>query len=247
MNNFDFDNNNNAQGIFSRAVPRANIEVRPLMRLVYAWMMVGLLTTAVISFFVSQSLPAVENISPWILPIFLLQLGLVIGISWGFNKINATVAGILFFIYAAANGLFLGVVFFAYIQAGQSMAITNAFLTTAGLFGAMTVVGYTTKVDLSKFGSFLMMGVIGLFIAMIVNMFLGSSMLDLIISVIGVLIFTGLTAYDTQRIKEMAEQMAYSEDKNMISKLAIMGALKLYLDFINLFLFLLRLFGGGRD
>ncbi len=252
MNNFNFDSGNNAEGAFAQQgwMPKVNIDVRPLMRTVYMWMMFGLLTTAGISAFVAmQPLQTIAQISNLWLPIVILQLALVMGISWGFNKLSPTVAGILFFAYAALNGLMFGVLFFVYISAGQSMAIANAFLTTAGLFGAMTVVGYTTKVDLSKFGSFLMMGVIGLFIAMIVNWFLGSSMLDLIISVVGVLIFTALTAYDTQRIKEMAAQMAYAGggQSQLAAKLAIMGALKLYLDFINIFLFLLRLFGGGRD
>ncbi|MGJ3237316.1 MAG: Bax inhibitor-1/YccA family protein [Anaerolineae bacterium] len=250
MNNFDF-NNNNGEGIFSqRSMPLVDIDVRPLMRTVYLWMMFGLLTTALISWFIAaQPLQVIAQISNLWLPIVILQLGLVIGISWGFNKLSSTVAGGLFFLYAALNGVMFGVLFFAYIAQGQSMAIANAFLTTAGLFGTMTVVGYTTKVDLSKWGSFLMMGVIGLFIAIIVNMFLGSSMLDFIISVVGVLIFTALTAYDTQRIKEMAANMVMqgSSQSELASKLAIMGALKLYLDFINIFLFLLRLFGGGRD
>lgn len=249
MNNFDFGNNNNAEGVFAQQnwKPLVNIDVRPLMRSVYMWMVFGLLTTAAISFFVAQSPVMVTQASQFMLPTILLQLGLVMGISWGFNKLSPLVAGLLFFVYAALNGVLFGVIFFAYIAQGQSMAIANAFLTTAGLFGAMTVVGYTTKVDLSKWGSFLMMGVIGLFIAMIVNMFLGSSVMDFIISVIGVLVFTALTAYDTQRIKEMAASMSANSDKNLASKLAIMGALKLYLDFINIFLFLLRLFGGGRD
>lgn len=250
MNNFDFDNNNNAEGVFSQQdwMPKVkvDIDVRPLMRSVYMWMVFGLLTTAAISFFVAQSPVMVTQASQFLLPTIVLQLGLVMGISWGFNKLSPIAAGALFFVYAALNGVLFGVIFFSYIAAGQSMAIANAFLTTAGLFGTMTVVGYTTKVDLSKWGSFLMMGVIGLFIAMIVNMFLGSSIMDFVISVIGVLVFTALTAYDTQRIKEMAESMSNSNDKNLASKLAIMGALKLYLDFINIFLFLLRLFGGRR-
>ncbi|GAB5494075.1 MAG: Bax inhibitor-1/YccA family protein [Phototrophicaceae bacterium] len=249
MNNFDFNNNNNAEGVFSqqKRKPLVDVDIQPLMRTVYAWMVLGLLTTAVISFFVSQSPVMVQQASQFMMPTILLQLGLVMGISWGFNKLNPVAAGLLFFLYAALNGVMFGVIFFAYIAVGEGMAIANAFLTTAGLFGTMTVIGYTTKTDLSKWGTFLMMGVIGLFIAMIVNMFLGSGIMDFVISVIGVLIFTALTAYDTQRIKEMAQQMAGNSDKNLASKLAIMGALKLYLDFINIFLFLLRLFGGGRD
>lgn len=252
MNNFNFDNNNNAEGVFEQQdawIPSVQIDIRPLMRSVYLWMMFGLLTTAGISAVVAmQPIETLIQISSLWMPIIFLQLGMVMAISWGFNKLSPAVAGVLFFAYAALNGVMFGVLFFTYISAGQGMAIANAFLTTAGLFGAMTVVGYTTKVDLSKFGSFLMMGVIGLFIAMIVNMFLGSNIMDLIISVVGVLIFTALTAYDTQRIKEMATQMAMQggSQSELAAKLAIMGALKLYLDFINIFLFLLRLFAGRR-
>lgn len=251
MSNYNFETMNE-DAFFDKAKnwTPASIDIRPLMRTVYLWMMFGLLTTAGISAYVA-SLPieAIAQLSGFMMPIILLQLGLVIGINWGFNKLSPALAAILFFAYAALNGLLFGVIFFAYIEAGQSMAIANAFITTAGLFGTMTVIGYTTKVDLSKYGSFLMMAVIGLFIAIIVNMFLGSSMLDLIISVIGVLVFTALTAYDTQRIKEMAQSLVAQgqSQSDMAAKLAIMGALKLYLDFINLFLFLLRLFGGGRD
>ena len=147
-------------------------------------------------------------------------------------------AAILFFAYAALNGLLFGVIFFSYIAAGQSMAIANAFITTAGLFGTMTVIGYTTKVDLSKYGSFLMMAVIGLFIAILVNMFLGSSVLDLVISVIGVLVFVGLTAYDTQKIKQLGQ--AGFADGESRHKAAIIGALRLYLDFINLFMIIME-------
>lgn len=245
MNNYSFDNHrdNTFQNVFSDIT----VEMQPLMRQVYMWMFAGLLATAAIAFVVSQNVQFVGMASQWWLAIVILQVGLVLGISWGFNRINATVAIGLFFLYAVLNGLMFGVLFFAYIAQGQSMAIANAFLTTAGLFGTMSVIGYTTKVDLSKFGTYLMMAVVGIFIASIVNMFLGSGMVDLIISVVGVLVFTGLTAYDTQHIKRMAAQMAYSDDRALLSKLAIMGALKLYLDFINLFMFLLRLMGGGRD
>ncbi|MEM9953762.1 MAG: Bax inhibitor-1/YccA family protein [Chloroflexota bacterium] len=252
MNDFNFNNSNDGQGVVVDAPwkSQSNIDISALMRTVYMWMVFGLLTTAGVAAFVAaQPIEFIAGVSQWWLGIVLLQLGLVLGINFGFNKLSPTMAGGLFFLYAAVNGLLFGVIFFTYIAQGQSMAIANAFLTTSALFGAMTIVGFTTKVDLSKFGTFLMMGVIGLFIAIVVNMFLGSSMLDLVISVAGVLIFTALTAYDTQQIKEMAQSMVYygQSQSEMAAKLSIMGALKLYLDFINLFLFLLRLFGGGRD
>jgi uncharacterized protein len=242
MNNYDFDNS--VSSPFGKALPQ--VDMRPLMRAVYLWMVFGLLTTAAVSAYVTTSIVAVRQISQWYMPLIILEFVIVLGISWAINRISPVVAGFLFFLYSAINGLVFGVIFYAYIAQGESMAIANAFLTTAGLFGTMTVIGYTTKTDLTKWGSFLMMGVIGLVIASVVNWFLGSSMLDFIISVVGVLIFTGLTAYDTQRIKVMAEQAQYNSDQNTVAKLAIMGALTLYLDFINIFLFLLRLFGGGR-
>jgi FtsH-binding integral membrane protein len=238
MDNYNFSQNP------SYSLPQ--IEVRPLMRAVYLWMMFGLLTTAAVAFFVTSSVEAVVTISRWYMPLIILELVIVFGLSWAINKISPTVAGLLFFLYAAINGLVFGVVFFAYIQNGQGMAITNAFLTTAGLFGTMSVIGYTTKVDLTKFSTFFMMALIGLFIAMIVNMFLGSGPLDFAISVFGVLLFTALTAYDTQRIKNMAYEFQHSADQATLGRLSIMGALQLYLDFINIFIFLLRLFGGGR-
>jgi len=148
----------------------------------------------------------------------------------------------MFFVYAALNGFTLSGIFLVYT--GQS--ITAAFVATAAMFGAMTIVGFTTAIDLTRFGSFLIMGVIGLLIAMLVNLFLASSGLGLLISVVGVLIFTGLTAYDTQRIKAMAARPHLQEDGSLAMKLSIIGALALYLDFVNMFLFLLRLL-GSRD
>jgi uncharacterized protein len=242
---FNSSNQSNAsQAVFAPA--RADIDVRPLMRMVYMWMVLGLLTTAGISAYIASSMEtvvAVANAFPFII---IAQFALVMGLSWGISKMSPVVAAVLFFVYAAMNGLTFGVMFFAYISQGSGAAITNAFLTTAGLFGAMTVIGFTTKTDLTKWGSFLMMALIGLVIAMIVNIFLGSSMLDYVISVIGVLIFTALTAWDTQRIKEMAMLPEFSEYGDNLTRFAIIGALQLYLDFINIFIFLLRLFAGGN-
>lgn len=225
---------------------RALSDIRPLMRLVYLWMSFGLLTTAIVSGIVASSVEFVTVAADFWVVISISQIAMVIGLSWLLNKLSPAIAGLLFFAYSALTGVTFGVIFYALIADGQGAAISNAFLTTAGVFGAMTVVGYTTKVDLSKMGAFLMMALFGLIIAMIVNLFLGSSMLDLIISVIGVLVFTGLTAWDTQRIKEMSYQAEYQEHSDSFSKMAIMGALMLYLDFINLFIFLLRLF-SSRD
>lgn len=231
----------------ARTTSLPQVEFRPLMRLVYLWMGLGLLTTAVVSFFVASNTGLIEGIGgAWILIVF-LQLGLVMGLSWGIRRMSPNLATILFFVYAAANGLTFGVMFWALMEAGQAMAIANAFFTTAGLFGVMTVIGFTTRVDLSRYSSYFMMALIGLVIAMVVNIFLGSSALDFIISVVGVLVFTALTAWDTQKLKEMAQDPELQEHSDSLVKLSILGALTLYLDFINLFLFLLRLFAGGRD
>jgi len=247
MNNSNW-NNNNAGG-FSFLQDRAQplMDVRPLMRLVYLWMGLGLLVTAGVSFIVLNTEALLSVAASIWLPLIIVQFVIVFAMMWAMRRTTPTIVTGLFLLYAALEGLIFGVIFYALIQGGQASAITNAFLTTAGLFGAMTVIGYTTKVDLTKFGAFFMMALIGLVIAMVVNIFLGSTALDFIISVVGVLLFTGLTAYDTQKIKNLAYQEEFQEYGNETAKLAIMGAFTLYLDFINLFIFLLRLFAGGRE
>lgn len=248
MNNFNWDDN---QSGAAQSVPQqfagANISVQPLLRLVYMWMGLGLLVTGVVSFVIASDVNLVMGVSNFWLPLVIGQLALVFGLSWAIGRISAPVATALFFVYAALNGLMFGAIFFAYISAGNGYAIANAFFTTAGLFGVMTVVGFTTKVDLSKYSTFFMMALIGLVIAMVVNFFLQSTMVEYIISIAGVLIFTALTAWDTQKIKNLAMLPEYQSYNDSMRKLAVMGALTLYLDFINLFLFLLRLFAGGRD
>jgi uncharacterized protein len=173
----------------------------------------------------------------WIL--VLAPLGLVFFLSFGINRLSAGAALGVFFIYAGLLGLSLSSIFLAYT--GQS--ITRVFFISAASFGALGLYGYTTQRDLTGVGSFMFMGLIGIIIASLVNIFLKSSGLDWAISVIGVVIFAGLTAYDTQRIKEMYDPM---NDGTVAGRKAVMGALSLYLDFINLFLMLLRLFGDRR-
>ncbi|GAB4257180.1 MAG: Bax inhibitor-1/YccA family protein [Vicingaceae bacterium] len=168
-------------------------------------------------------------------------IGLVLLMSFRFNKMSAIGLMSVFVIYSILMGMSLSTIFLVYSGA----SIFKTFLVTAGTFGIMAVLGYTTKTDLTKFGSILIMGVIGLIIASIVNMIWYSTTMDLIISLIGVLIFTGLTAYDVQKLKQIGEGVTYGSEP--ASKLAIMGALSLYLDFINLFLFLLRFLGNNRD
>jgi FtsH-binding integral membrane protein len=176
---------------------------------------------------------------PATIVLFLGTLGLVILISWRIDKLQPTTALALFMLYAGVLGLMLSSIFLAYTGA----SITRVFFISAASFGALSLYGYTTQRDLSPIGSFLIMGLIGLLIAMVVNIFLKSSGLDFVISAAGVLIFAGLTAWDTQKIKEMYDP---NEDGTATGRKSVMGALTLYLDFINLFLFMLRLFGDRR-
>jgi uncharacterized protein len=178
------------------------------------------------------------NILGWV--VLLAPLGIVITMGAAFHRLSFGAITALFIGYAAITGLSLSTIFLAY----DLGTIGKVFFITSGLFITMAVLGYTTKTDLTKLGSMLMMALIGLIIASLVNMFMKSSAFDYIISCIGVLIFTGLTAYDTQKLKRIGSGVEYGSA--MAGKLAIMGALSLYLDFLNLFLFLLRIFGGGN-
>ncbi|WP_164658057.1 Bax inhibitor-1/YccA family protein [Tropicibacter sp. Alg240-R139] len=164
----------------------------------------------------------------------------IFGFSAGINRLSASAAQLVFYVFAAVMGLSISSIFLVFT--GQS--IIQVFLITSIAFAGLSLVGYTTKKDLSAMGTFLIMGVIGLIVASIVNIFLGSSIVTLAISALGVLIFAGLTAYDTQQIKNTYLQMAHSGDQEWLGKAAIMGALSLYLDFINMFMFLLQLFGN---
>lgn len=172
--------------------------------------------------------------------IMLAPLAFILAMNFGFNKMSFTTLLTVFLGYAAVMGMSMSFIFLVYDPA----VITKVFLITAGLFGAMAFIGYTTKTDLTKFGGILMMAVIGIVIASVVNMFMKSSQMDYIISCVGVLVFTGLTAYDVQKIKRIGAGVEFGTAE--ASKLALMGALSLYLDFVNLFMFLLRVF-ARRD
>ena len=211
---------------------------------VFNWMAAGLGITGVVAYFTAVSGLAVRIInSPFFLILALGTLGLVFFLSARIDKIQASTASALFVGYSVLNGLFFSTIFLRYT--GSSIAST--FVITAGMFGAMAVYGLVTKRDLSGWGSFLFMGLIGIIIATIVNIFLKSPGVYWVTSMIGVLIFTGLTAYDVQKIKRMGEEGIMAQGREAITKGSIMGALALYLDFINLFLMLLRFFGGSRD
>jgi FtsH-binding integral membrane protein len=175
----------------------------------------------------------------WIL--MLAPLAFVMIISFGFNKLSFPALLVIFLAYAATMGLSLSAIFVIF----ELGVIFKVFLITAGLFGTMAVLGYTTKTDLTAFGGILTMALIGIVIASLVNMFMGSETMDYIISCIGVLVFTGLTAYDVQKIKRIGAGVEYGTAT--ASKLALMGALSLYLDFVNLFIFLLRIFGRSSE
>lgn len=211
---------------------------------VFNWMAVGLGLTGVVAWFTASSGLAMQLVaSPLFMILLFAELGLVFYLSARIDKIQAGTATGLFIGYAVLNGLTLSMIFLAYTQS----SIAATFFITAGMFGAMAVYGLVTKRDLSAWGSFLFMGVIGIVIASVVNIFLKSSSLYWAISLIGVFVFVALTAYDVQKIKTIGEQGIMEQGEEMVRKGAIMGALALYLDFINLFLMLLRFFGGSRD
>ncbi len=211
---------------------------------VFNWMAIGLVLTAVIAQVMFESGLVMRVVSsPIFFVLIIFELGLVFFLSARIQKIQAGSATMLFVAYSILNGVTLSVIFLAYTKT----SIASTFLITAGMFGAMAIYGMVTKRDLSGFGSFLMMGLVGIILASIVNIFLHSSSLYWVISLLGVFIFTGLTAYDVQKIKTMGEQGILEQGPDAVKKGAIMGALALYLDFINLFLMLLRFFGASRD
>lgn len=214
------------------------------IRRVYNWMCIGLATTAVVALFTASSQTMLQIIfgTPMVFfGLIIAELGLVIALSAAINRLQASTAALLFFIYSALNGLTLSAIFLAYTQA----SIASTFFITAGTFAAMSIYGYSTKRDLTSWGSFLFMGLIGVVIASVVNIFLHSPAVYWLITIAGVIVFVGLTAYDTQKIKEMAHRGF--ADSEMERKGAVIGALRLYLDFINLFLLLLRIFDNRRS
>lgn len=218
-------------------------QVTAVMRKVYVRMFIGLLISAFVALGVASSPAALQFIygNSWVYwGMFIAMLVMAIVIPVRLFKMSSVTAMGLFFLFSALMGASLSSIFIVY----EIGTITETFFITAGVFGAMSVYGYFTKTDLSKMGSFMMMALFGLIIAVVVNIFLKSDTMGWIISIVGVLIFVGLTAWDTQQVRRMAAANLAPE---MTDKLATMGAMTLYLDFINLFLFLLRIFGGGRD
>src|SRR5215831_5930162 len=218
-----------------------DVGLRDYMLRVYNYMASGLALTGIVAYVAAHSgFYASIAGTPLIWLVMLAPLGLVFLMSYGIQRMQASTAQMVFWLYARLMGLSLAMVFLVFT--GTSVA--RVFFITAGTFGAMSLYGYTTQRDLSQFGAFLFMGLIGIIIAGLVNIFIGSTAVQFAISVIGVIVFTGLTAYDTQQIKEMYYE---ADGYEMASKKAIMGALRLYLDFINLFMMLLQLLGTRRD
>jgi FtsH-binding integral membrane protein len=232
-------------GTQTMTVDRARQEASTVfLAKVFNWMAVGLAVTGGIAFFTAQTGLAITLVSsPLFFILVLAELGMVFYLSARIDKIQPGTATGLFLGYSVLNGLTLSTIFLAYTRA----SIGGTFLIAAGMFAAMAVYGLVTKRDLSGFGSFLFMGLIGIILASLVNLFLKSSGLSWMISGVGVLVFVGLTAYDVQKIKTIGEQGIMEQGEVAIHRSAIIGALALYLDFINLFLMLLRFFGGSRD
>jgi FtsH-binding integral membrane protein len=224
---------------------RADIDVglRDYMLRIYNYMASGLALTGIVAYVAAYSgFYAAIARTPLIYLVMLAPLGFVMALSYGVQRMQASTVQALFWLFSGVMGLSLSAIFLVFTGA----SIARVFFITAGTFAAMSLYGYTTRRDLSQFGSFLIMGLIGIIIASLVNIFLASSALQFAISVIGVIVFVGLTAYDTQRIKEMYFEYQYA-DGQVASKTAIMGALSLYLDFINLFMMLMQLLGTRRD
>ena len=215
---------------------------------VFSWMFLALIITAATAYFFASDPALVGSLINtqtggmstlgWV--VMLAPLGFVLLMSFGFNKLSAGTLSLLFIAFAILLGMSLSFILLVYTQ--SSIALT--FVVAATMFGIMAVTGYTTKIDLTKFGSLMMMGLIGIIIASLLNFFMKSSTLEYIISFIGVLVFTGLTAYDVQKLKRIGSGIEFGS--NTARKLTIMGALTLYLDFINLFLFLLRFLGNRK-
>ena len=240
MENYNNSSNYNTPDYYqSLSLPAM---VSSAMKKVYLKMTVGLLVTAFVSMFCASSATFLQFLASnsWFMwAMIIVEFGIVIGVSAGINKLSSPTAALLFYLFAVVNGFMLCPIFLVYTHT----SIAKTFFITAGTFAAMSIFGYTTNQDLTKVGNILVMALIGLIIASVVNIFTHSSTLDWIISIAGVIIFVGLTAWDTQQIKMMAQTMPHDQ----VGRLSTLGALSLYLDFINLFLYLLRFFGNSRD
>jgi len=232
--------------------PVEQTQVKNFMANVFAYMFMALGISALFAYLFSTNLELLQylisstgrglNALGYI--VMFAPLGFVLLMSFGYSRLSAPVLIFLFVVYAALNGISFSFILLSY----TSGTILACFLSAAAMFGIMAFMGYTTKQDLTKFGRILIMGLIGIIVASLINLFMGNSSLDYLISFLGVMIFTGLTAYDVQKLKNIGAGIQYADvPASDVKKVSILGALNLYLDFINLFLFLLRLFGGRRN
>ena len=220
---------------------QAGSRVQTYMSHVYGWMTVGLLLTALVAWFASSNMALIQLLYKGMWVLMIAELALVFVISGMINRLSGAAATTLFMLYSVLNGCTFSIYFLVY----TSSSIASVFFITAGMFAALAFYGYTTKRDLSSFGRFLFMGLIGLVIASLVNMFMHSEPLMWAVTYIGVFVFAGLTAYDTQKLKELGDGLP-QDDQNIFRRYVILGALQLYLDFINLFIMLLRIFADRR-
>lgn len=225
---------------------------KSFMANVFLWMFIALGVSALFSYLFATNEQLLSylvnpekgglNMLGWV--VMFAPLGFVMLMSFGYSRLSAPAITALFVIYAAINGISFSFILLAY----TASSVVGCFLSAAVMFGVMAVLGYTTKQDLTSFGRILTMALIGIVVAMLINFFMKSAMMDYIISIIGVIVFTGLTAYDVQKLKRIGAGIEFDGTAAAsMKKLAILGALNLYLDFINLFLFLLRIFGGRKD
>jgi FtsH-binding integral membrane protein len=232
--------------------PVEQTQVKNFMANVFAYMFMALGISALFAYLFSTNLELLQylisstgrglNALGYI--VMFAPLGFVLLMSFGYSRLSAPALIFLFVIYSALNGISFSFILLSY----TSGTVLACFLSAAAMFGIMAFMGYTTKQDLTKFGRILIMGLIGIIVASLINLFMGSSSLDYLISFLGVMIFTGLTAYDVQKLKNIGAGIQYADvPASDVKKVSILGALNLYLDFINLFLFLLRLFGGRRN
>jgi FtsH-binding integral membrane protein len=250
-NNYVVIDSNQSQEAKMESVPlkqqtQVQTRVNEFIRSVYNWMAIGLALTGFVAYYVANTPALVEVIFGNRILFFGLiigELALVFMISARIQKMQASTATALFVVYSILNGATLSFVFLVY----TASSITSTFFICAATFVACSIYGWTTKRDLTSIGGFMTMGLIGIIIASVVNMFFRSSAMSMIISYIGVIVFVGLTAYDTQHLKTMAINQPDDLEAGVVRKGAILGALKLYLDFINLFLMLLRILGGNRN
>jgi FtsH-binding integral membrane protein len=247
----DFQNQQSRSTDLSLVQPVEQTQVKNFMANVFAYMFMALGISALFAYLFATNLSLMQNLinptgglSPlgWI--VMLAPIGFVLLMSFGYARLSAPVLVLLFVVYSAVTGISFSFILLNY----AASSVFGCFLSAAAMFGIMAFMGYSTKQDLTKFGRIMMMGLIGIIVASLINLFMGSPTMSYLISFIGVMVFTGLTAYDVQKLKNIGAGLQYANvPATDIKKASILGALNLYLDFINLFLFLLRLFGGRRN